>query len=83
MIRMSNLDAKLQPHDTLKCPECQQHNTVDFWDSSTKTEAGILPGRAYASCAEGISKHEDVDSYYYCPICNSEVSGTDLRRANA
>lgn len=62
----------------LKCPECKQVNTVEFWDSQTKEQQGIDEKSHYMSAEAATKDHQEVESYYNCPICNEEVSGVDL-----
>ena len=64
----------------IKCPKCGQSNTSDFWDNNTKEELGLEDTDHFISSSAPIKDHEEVDSYYYCPVCNEEISGIDLIR---
>ncbi len=64
----------------LKCPECKQSNTVDFWDKNTRAEAGIEDGKPFVSAGADKKTHDEVQSYFRCPVCNEEVSGIDLQK---
>lgn len=63
---------------TIKCPECKQTNTEDFWDSNTREEQGIDDKSTFISSGADKKEHEEVESYFNCPICNEEVKGVDL-----
>jgi hypothetical protein len=64
----------------LKCPKCSQSNTVDFWDRHTKQEVGIKDTDTFVSAGADKKVHDEVQSYYHCPICNEEVDGIDLNK---
>ena len=62
----------------LKCPKCNQSNTVEFWDKNTKEEIGLDDQSLYTSAGADRKDHEEVEAYFHCPICNEEVAGIDL-----
>ncbi len=66
------------PNDYLKCPECKQDNTVDFWDRHTKAEAGIKDDNQFISAGASKDEHDEVQSYFRCPVCNEEIQGVKL-----
>jgi hypothetical protein len=68
------------PNDYLTCPKCSQPNTVEFWDRHTKAEEGIKDGDPFVSSGMDKATHDEVQSYYRCPICNEEVDGVHLKK---
>ena len=49
-------------------------------DNNTKEELGLEDTDHFTPSSAPIKDHEEVDSYFYCPICNEEVRGIDLIR---
>lgn len=65
----------------LTCPKCNQSNTVDFWDRNTKSEEGIKDSQLFVSSGDSKEKHDELQTYYRCPICNEEINGSDLQQS--
>jgi RNA polymerase subunit RPABC4/transcription elongation factor Spt4 len=61
-----------------KCPSCKHTSTTEHWDANTKEIENIAEGRPYVSCNETKEKMAEEQSFFRCPICDSEVQGTDL-----
>lgn len=68
----------LNLNEYLSCPKCHQSNTVDFWDRWTKQEEGIGDDEPFTSAGADKKEHDEVQSYFRCPVCNEEVNGVDL-----
>lgn len=64
----------------LKCPECKQSNTVEFWDRHTKHEVGVKDDDPFVSSGADKATHDEIQSFYHCPICNEEVDGINLQK---
>jgi transcription elongation factor Elf1 len=64
--------------DSIKCPKCNQTSTPEFWDNNTKEQAGISDSEHFISSSAPAKDHDEVESYFNCPICNEEVPGAKL-----
>jgi transposase-like protein len=61
------------------CPACKQYNTVEFWDSHTRSELGIPEGQGvFLSAGADKENHEATKSHFNCPTCNENVEGVEL-----
>lgn len=65
-----------------KCPKCGETNTADFWDETTRKVMGIQQTDTFMSLTASKEDHAEVESTFNCPICNEEIRGIDVIKAD-
>ena len=62
----------------IKCPVCKNPSPSVMWDNNTKKQENIAPDAVFISSDADTKDHDEVESFFHCPICGNEVEGKKL-----
>lgn len=65
----------------VQCPSCRQTSPVFHWDKTTAEQLDTTEDKI-TSVGASYEQHAEEETKHRCPICNDEVDGVALSKAD-